>query len=270
MAAEGHRVGVLDADVWGFSVPRMMGVSGKPVGLQQHDPAARGARGEGHLDGVLRPGGDAGDLARADAAQGRPAVPRRRVLGRAGLPAVRPAAGDGRRLDLDGVVPAGRVDAGRDHAAGGRAQGGRARREDGRRRSVSASSASSRTCRASCARTAASASTCSARAAGRRRRTRWACRCSARCRCARRSAQGGDEGRPIVVADPDSAAGQALREAARALATSLKTVVGKPLNLMGRRARRRRRERPRQRPERPRGSRPRRPRRCTSHSGHQH
>jgi len=31
LAAEGHRVGVLDADVWGFSVPRMMGVSGQPV-----------------------------------------------------------------------------------------------------------------------------------------------------------------------------------------------------------------------------------------------
>ena len=33
MAAEGHRVGVLDADVWGFSIPRMMGVSGRPVGF---------------------------------------------------------------------------------------------------------------------------------------------------------------------------------------------------------------------------------------------
>src|SRR5712691_5312798 len=32
-AAEGYRVGVLDADVWGFSVPRMIGVSGKPVGF---------------------------------------------------------------------------------------------------------------------------------------------------------------------------------------------------------------------------------------------
>jgi ATP-binding protein involved in chromosome partitioning len=31
LAADGHRVGVLDADVWGFSVPRMMGVSGQPV-----------------------------------------------------------------------------------------------------------------------------------------------------------------------------------------------------------------------------------------------
>jgi ATP-binding protein involved in chromosome partitioning len=33
LAAEGHRVGVLDADVWGFSVPRMLGVFGKPVGF---------------------------------------------------------------------------------------------------------------------------------------------------------------------------------------------------------------------------------------------
>ena len=31
LAAEGHRVGILDADVWGFSVPRMMGISGRPV-----------------------------------------------------------------------------------------------------------------------------------------------------------------------------------------------------------------------------------------------
>ena len=34
LAADGHRVGVLDADVWGFSVPRMLGVSGKPVGFE--------------------------------------------------------------------------------------------------------------------------------------------------------------------------------------------------------------------------------------------
>jgi ATP-binding protein involved in chromosome partitioning len=31
LAAEGHRVGLVDVDVWGFSVPRMMGVSGRPV-----------------------------------------------------------------------------------------------------------------------------------------------------------------------------------------------------------------------------------------------
>jgi ATP-binding protein involved in chromosome partitioning len=33
LAAEGHRVGILDADVWGFSVPRMLGVHGQPVGF---------------------------------------------------------------------------------------------------------------------------------------------------------------------------------------------------------------------------------------------
>ncbi len=31
LAAEGQRIGVLDADVWGFSVPRMMGVGGRPT-----------------------------------------------------------------------------------------------------------------------------------------------------------------------------------------------------------------------------------------------
>lgn len=30
LAADGNRVGVVDVDVWGFSVPRMMGVSGQP------------------------------------------------------------------------------------------------------------------------------------------------------------------------------------------------------------------------------------------------
>jgi ATP-binding protein involved in chromosome partitioning len=33
LAAEGFRVGIVDVDVWGFSIPRMMGVSGQPVGF---------------------------------------------------------------------------------------------------------------------------------------------------------------------------------------------------------------------------------------------
>jgi ATP-binding protein involved in chromosome partitioning len=33
LAQSGHKVGILDADVWGFSVPRMLGVSGQPVGF---------------------------------------------------------------------------------------------------------------------------------------------------------------------------------------------------------------------------------------------
>jgi len=33
LAAEGHRVGIVDIDVWGFSILRMIGVSGQPVGF---------------------------------------------------------------------------------------------------------------------------------------------------------------------------------------------------------------------------------------------
>ena len=46
LASEGKRVGVLDADVWGYSIPRMLGLGGAaPAGRRPaQDPAARGAR----------------------------------------------------------------------------------------------------------------------------------------------------------------------------------------------------------------------------------
>jgi ATP-binding protein involved in chromosome partitioning len=34
LAQQGYQVGVLDADIWGYSVPRMLGVSGKPVAFE--------------------------------------------------------------------------------------------------------------------------------------------------------------------------------------------------------------------------------------------
>jgi MinD-like ATPase involved in chromosome partitioning or flagellar assembly len=43
---------------------------------------------------------------------------------------------------------------------------------------------------------------------------------------------GGDAGTPIVVSDPDSPAGEALRRAAREIARTTRTKVGRPLNLI--------------------------------------
>jgi ATP-binding protein involved in chromosome partitioning len=34
LAQQGHKVGVLDADIWGYSIPRMMGVEGRPVAFE--------------------------------------------------------------------------------------------------------------------------------------------------------------------------------------------------------------------------------------------
>src|SRR5262249_24560166 len=44
--------------------------------------------------------------------------------------------------------------------------------------------------------------------------------------------EGGDAGVPIVVSDPDSPAGEALRETAHRLAATSRTLIGRPLNLM--------------------------------------
>jgi ATP-binding protein involved in chromosome partitioning len=56
LAARGHTVGVLDADIWGFSVPRMMGISGR----------LGGSDGKIHPNEIevpsVRPGGPAGTL----------------------------------------------------------------------------------------------------------------------------------------------------------------------------------------------------------------
>ncbi|MDQ3537366.1 MAG: Mrp/NBP35 family ATP-binding protein [Actinomycetota bacterium] len=34
LAQQGHDVGILDADIWGYSIPRMMGASGRPVAFE--------------------------------------------------------------------------------------------------------------------------------------------------------------------------------------------------------------------------------------------
>lgn len=51
LAASGYSVGVLDADIWGFSVPRMLGLEGRLEGELVDDEAAVEAGGEAALAG---------------------------------------------------------------------------------------------------------------------------------------------------------------------------------------------------------------------------
>ena len=45
LALEGHSAGALDADVWGYSIPRMLGVAGQAARLRgAQDPPDRGGR----------------------------------------------------------------------------------------------------------------------------------------------------------------------------------------------------------------------------------
>ena len=82
----GHRVAAVDADVWGFSMPRMLGIRTPPGLDRRRDRPARVVRRAPDLDGLLRERRPGGHLARPDAAQGARAVPHRRPLGRPRLP----------------------------------------------------------------------------------------------------------------------------------------------------------------------------------------
>ena len=49
LAKQGARVGLMDADIYGPNIPRMMGVNEPPPVVQREDRPARGARREGDL-----------------------------------------------------------------------------------------------------------------------------------------------------------------------------------------------------------------------------
>ena len=79
----GQRVGVLDADVYGHSIPHMLGIHQRPVVVDKMIVPPVQRRPEADVDRLLPRRQRAGDVARADAAPRARAVPLRRALGRA-------------------------------------------------------------------------------------------------------------------------------------------------------------------------------------------
>ena len=117
------RVGVLDADIYGHSIPHMLGISQKPVLVDKlmippvkHDLKLMSI-------GFFVDDNAAADVARADAPPGARAVPPGRPLGRARPALRRHAARHGRRLDLARPDAAARGGGRRDDAAAARAGG---------------------------------------------------------------------------------------------------------------------------------------------------
>ncbi len=231
LAAEGYRVGVLDADVWGFSVPRMMGVTGQPVGFNDMILPL-----ESHGVKVISMG--------FFVPEETPVIWRGPMLHKA----IEQFLGDVYWGDLDFLLadlPPGTGDVSISLASflpGASMLVVTTPQEAARKVAERAGKMAERT---------------NLRPLGVIENMSWfACP-----HCGERTSifgagggqeaadtlgvplfaqvplvpdlrEGGDEGRPIVVTDPDSPAGQALRDAARKVAQATRSKVGKPLPLM--------------------------------------
>ncbi|HET6776263.1 MAG TPA: Mrp/NBP35 family ATP-binding protein [Actinomycetota bacterium] len=231
LAAEGHRVGILDADVWGFSVPRMIGVTGQPVGFNNMILPL-----ESHGVKVISMG--------FFVPEETPVIWRGPMLHKA----IEQFLGDVYWGELDFLLadlPPGTGDVSISLASflpGASMLVVTTPQEAARKVAERAGKMAERT---------------NLRPLGVIENMSWfACP-----HCGERTSifgagggqeaadtlgvpllaqvplmpdlrQGGDEGRPIVVTDPDSPAGQALRDAARRVAQSTRSKVGKPLPLM--------------------------------------
>ncbi|HEY6678653.1 MAG TPA: Mrp/NBP35 family ATP-binding protein [Actinomycetota bacterium] len=231
LAADGHRVGVLDADVWGFSVPRMIGVTGQPVGFNNMILPL-----ESHGVKVISMG--------FFVPEETPVIWRGPMLHKA----IEQFLGDVYWGELDFLLadlPPGTGDVSISLASflpGASMLVVTTPQEAARKVAERAGKMAERT---------------NLRPLGVIENMSWfACP-----HCGERTSifgagggqeaantlgvpllaqvplmpdlrEGGDEGRPIVVTDPDSPAGQALRDAARKVAQSTRSKVGKPLPLM--------------------------------------
>ena len=215
--ARGATVGLLDADVYGYSIPRMMGVTRPAVAVDDlmMPVEAHGVR--MMSIGFLTEEDSPGHLARPDAPQGAHQLHHRGLVGRPRLPAGRPAPRHRRRgpvaagaaahrvvrdrHDPAARRPARRAPGRRDGRAGQPAGGGRDREHE-----LVRGARHRRPLRGLLGRRR--------RAAGRRAR---ACRCSAGSRSSRPSPRRATPGLPVVAAAPDSPAARALLAAAERL-----------------------------------------------------
>ena len=117
----GANVGLMDADVYGPSIPHLVGRQRPADGPGRADPADRDRRTQADVDGLSARARESRHHARADAPRDHAAVSPPGRLGPARLPGDRPAAGDRRRAAHPGPITAVDRRGGRLHAAGGRA-----------------------------------------------------------------------------------------------------------------------------------------------------
>jgi ATP-binding protein involved in chromosome partitioning len=230
LAAEGHRVGIVDVDVWGFSVPRMIGVSGQPVAFNNMIMPL-----ESHGVKVISMG--------FFVPEETPVIWRGPMLHKA----VQQFLGDVYWGDLDFLLadlPPGTGDVSLSMA--GFLPGAQmlvvttpqdAARKVAERAGRMAVQTHLRVCGVIENMSFFVCPHCGERTSifgeggGEIAASTLGVPLFARIPLMPAIREGGDTGTPIVVSDPDSPAGEALRQAARELARSTRTLVGKPLGL---------------------------------------
>ena len=219
LRAGGAEVGVVDADIYGYSIPGMLGIQQRPVVVDKMivPPVAHDLK-VMSIGFFLERRGSSSGAGRCCTARSSSSSPT--STGASSTTCVvdmPPGTGDV-ALSLGQLLPRPRPGA-RHHAAARRAAGGRARRADGRARLgqplVGVVENMSQPRLPVLRR---GARTRSARAAARRWPTSSACRCSARCRWTSRCARAADSGDAAGrLALPDAASSRAVAELAERL-----------------------------------------------------